>query len=545
KLLQDGIPLSLADGGGDFQAIEPLALRYTEVYRGANALQYGATTLGGAINFVSPSGYDAPTYQARFEAGSFGYARGQISTGGIVGDADYFLSLSALRQAGFRDFSKQKNKRLFGNVGYRLRPRIETRFFLTALETDSELPGNLTKAQLNSNPRQANALSQFRNSKRDFPLYRIANRTTFLIQDNWQLDVGLFYSYKDMFHPITPFRIEQRSEDYGADIRLRHDGELFGRRNIFTFGISPVRGDTDDKRFDQINFATPFAPTNGALFTQNQLTATNLDIYAENQHYVLDDLALITGIQVSRANRKLEDRFTPGAAGNSFDETYYGLSPKIGLRYELTDRIQFFGNVSRSFEPPSFGELSGAQRINVLDEQTATTFEIGTRGDTDTMRWDLAYYRAWVKDEFLSLNDASGNALGTISADETLHQGIEAGFYIDLFERLELRQTYLWNDFRFRDDAVFGNNQLAGVPEHVYRAELVYHTPSGYYIGPNVEWVPGDSPVDHANTLFAESYAIVGLKAGYRRASGISVFIEGRNLADKKYAATTGVITNA
>ncbi|MEX2515629.1 MAG: hypothetical protein WD572_01780, partial [Gammaproteobacteria bacterium] len=52
-------------------------------------------------------------------------------------------------------------------------------------------------------------------------------------------------------------------------------------------------------------------------------------------------------------------------------------------------------------------------------------------------------------------------------------------------------------------------------------------------------------PVDHANTLFAESYAIVRLKAGYRRASGISVFIEGRNLADKKYAATTGVITNA
>ncbi|MEX2515630.1 MAG: Plug domain-containing protein [Gammaproteobacteria bacterium] len=27
KLLQDGVPLSLADGGGDFQAIEPLALQ--------------------------------------------------------------------------------------------------------------------------------------------------------------------------------------------------------------------------------------------------------------------------------------------------------------------------------------------------------------------------------------------------------------------------------------------------------------------------------------------------------------------------------------
>ncbi len=57
-LLQDGVPITLADGSGDFQAVEPLALAYTEVRRGANALEYGGTTLGGSINFISPSGHD-------------------------------------------------------------------------------------------------------------------------------------------------------------------------------------------------------------------------------------------------------------------------------------------------------------------------------------------------------------------------------------------------------------------------------------------------------------------------------------------------------
>ncbi len=57
KLMQDGVPLNLADGGFDFQAIEPLAAQYIEVYRGANALEYGSTTLGGAINFVSHTGH--------------------------------------------------------------------------------------------------------------------------------------------------------------------------------------------------------------------------------------------------------------------------------------------------------------------------------------------------------------------------------------------------------------------------------------------------------------------------------------------------------
>ena len=72
RVLQDGIPINLADGSFDMQQIEPLAARYVEVYRGANALRYGASTLGGAVNFVSPSGYDAARFLTRAEAGSFG-----------------------------------------------------------------------------------------------------------------------------------------------------------------------------------------------------------------------------------------------------------------------------------------------------------------------------------------------------------------------------------------------------------------------------------------------------------------------------------------
>ena len=67
QLLQDGVPLNLADGGFDFQAVEPLATRYIEVYRGANSLQFGSTTLGGALNFVSFTGYDASPLTARLD----------------------------------------------------------------------------------------------------------------------------------------------------------------------------------------------------------------------------------------------------------------------------------------------------------------------------------------------------------------------------------------------------------------------------------------------------------------------------------------------
>src|SRR3546814_9264818 len=102
KLLQDGVPISKADGSGDFQEIDPLALRHVEVFKGANALRYGAATLGGAVNFVSPTGHDAPLAFGRAEAGSFGLRRLQVGSGGLRGDRAWYVAPGWVQPAGFR-----------------------------------------------------------------------------------------------------------------------------------------------------------------------------------------------------------------------------------------------------------------------------------------------------------------------------------------------------------------------------------------------------------------------------------------------------------
>src|SRR5690606_32729926 len=48
KLLQDGLPVTTADGNNHNRIIDPLSSHYASVARGANALTYGASTLGGA-----------------------------------------------------------------------------------------------------------------------------------------------------------------------------------------------------------------------------------------------------------------------------------------------------------------------------------------------------------------------------------------------------------------------------------------------------------------------------------------------------------------
>ena len=53
------------------------------------------------------------------------------------------------------------------------------------------------------------------------------------------------------------------------------------------------------------------------------------------------------------------------------------------------------------------------------------------------------------------------------------------------------------------------------------------------------------SDLDQTQILYADGYAIWGLKGGYRPMEGLGFFVEGRNLSDKTFVATTGVIADA
>ncbi len=549
-LMQDGVPVNLADGGFDMQAIEPLSSNYIEVYRGANALQYGAATLGGAINFISNTGHTASPFQTRFEAGSFNTVRAQISSGVVSGDMDMYASITASHSDGFRDYSEQESLRIFANIGTKLSANLENRFYLTYVDSKSQLPGALTKAQLEANPQQANPASVAGRQRRDYRLLRLANKLTYSDGDN-TLAFSLFWAWKDLDHPIFQV-IDQVSNDVGFDLRYDGRGHLFGLENDITVGTGLMYGNTQDDRYNNVSGAR------GTLVGQNELQALNLSFYFQDQLHLSDTLSLVLGSSVIYANRDLNEE-TQFGLNNSDRQEFWGFSPKLGVLWDIAPKAQVYFNASRSFEPPSFGELTainaGSPALVALRPQTATTLEIGTRGEAGRVAWDFSYYYAWIDDEMLTLG-VPGNATLTTNAGRTIHQGVEFSLNADLlrnlttaagvdYDRLTLRQNFLWNDFHFARDAAFGDRRLPGIPPFYYRAELLYEHPCGFYAGPNVEWSPQAYAVDLSHTTFADPYALLGFKIGYRTPKGISFFIEARNLTDENYASTTGVVQNA
>jgi len=546
RVLQDGAPLNLADGSFDMQAVDPLAADHINVWRGGNALALGSSTLGGAIDYISATGFTAPGGSLRLEGGSFGYLRARVEAGLSEGKTDAYLSFSGQSQSGFREHAAQEGLRLFNNFGWQISDGAETRLFVTFVDSRSELPGSLTKVELEDDPRQADG-SRFGaaayDNRRDFELFRIADKTT-LVNGDQTLEFITAFTYKDLDHPITPFVgvIDQLTRDLLLGATLTQEGQLFGRKNRVRTGAFFTRGTIDAATYQNKD------GERGDLTSSADQTASNLEGFVEDQ------LALdygITGVigATAASNWRENDQFS--GAAPSYDRSYQNISPKAGLRWDAAN-FQVFGNVSGSYEPPSFSETNGALTPN--EAQTANTIELGSRGSHANFRWDAAVYASAVKDEFLALNNTAGIPLGTTNANRTSHQGIELFGEADLLggalkdcpeNRLFFRSMWTYGRFKFDEDSTYGDNTIAGLPPHLIRGELMWENAAGYYAGPTVEWVPVKSYVDHANTLSADPYALLGFKLGRRLENGLSWFIEAKNLTDERYAATTGVVANA
>lgn len=546
NMYMDGIPINTSDGLVDNFEIDPSAYRYVEVFKGANALRYGSNSLGGTINYVTPTGHDASRFEGRLDVGSFGYRRVQASTGYADGPLDYFITASSQQFDGYRDHSDGHQERLSANVGYQFSPNAETRFYLNLNSIRQRLPGEVSKSATLDFPREAESEFVRLDQQRNIDSIRIANKTTLKFGPT-TLDFGIFAVHRHVMHPIYQW-LDYRVRDYGGFLKATDDRMIGNFRNRFIAGINVHNGSIDNKQYINEGNASK-----GALAASNVDKSKNISFFVENSFFVRSDLALIAGFQYQHTVRDREDRFFSDG-DQSGRRSYDQFSPKVGVIWDVDPDWQIFANVSRSAEVPTYdANTFSAPASSTVDAQTATTYEIGTRGKRSNFKWDFAIYRAELKNELQCLTTAPWSPCTVVNADRTVHQGIEAGFEIALFnsvisqaDQIWLNLAYTYNDFFFKNDSRYGNNQLPGVPPHYLRAELLYKQPGGMYAGPNVEWMPKSYFADNANQIKVDPYALVNFKIGYdNQKTGWSGYLEGRNLLNRRYIANAAIAGTA
>lgn len=554
ELLQDGIPLNLADGSGDFYQIDPLGLRSVEVYKGGNALAFGSTSLGGAVNFVTPTAHTAfaPNI-VRIDGGSFNTIRENFQVSRIAGPADVLINGTITNSDGYRIHETQRTQNFNANFGYKIAPGIETRFYAGLYLTDQKLPGTLSLDNALENPRLPNRSALTGNQSRKVATERIANRTSFQL-DVGRLDIDTWAIHKNLYHPIFQV-IDQDGWTYGVSPHWAGTFDIAGYRNDTILGLRAFAGVNDARQYINI------AGLRGAQTLRAVQSASNYEAYGENRFWFLPEVALMTGVKAFSSNRTYSNKggLPPMNPVVKYDNvTYEGINPKIGLMWQPVPTIQVFGDITRSRDVPDFSDLAQANPAGTtfvpLKAQRAWTYEIGSRGNIDWLAWDVTLYRAELHNEFINftVNPAAGIPAATFNTPRSVHQGVEAAVSFDLARDLgvkddRLRFTQIWthNDFRFIDDPTYGDNRLAGIPQDVLRSVLTYNHPSGFYVSPSVDLVPQGAFADHRNTIRVPGYALFNVQTGIDFSNGISLFVDARNLTDERYISDISVLATA
>lgn len=527
-LLQDGVPINLADDNGDFQELEPIFLDHLEVYRGANALRFGSGTLGGAINGVTPRGDEARGVYARLDGGSFDFLRGLVSAGFGDERANAWAAISADRHDGDRIHATRRSLRFNGNVGLKLGEGISTRFYASANAIRQKLPGALSLTDAIDNPRKGNLVGD---QARNIDSLRLQNRTTLDIGGG-KLEFGEFFNAKQLDHPIFMV-IDQKSEDRGLFARAEWDAGIVS----LTVGGESRWGTTRARQFVNNN-----GKRSTLTFRALQKARTS-NLYGEVRVSPVESLTLIAGGIYADGWREQVREVPSAVTGRaSFD----AFSPRFGALWRPASDVQVYANYSRSAEFPTFVELAQQAAFVPVRPQRAWTAEVGTRGRIGTLQWDISAYRADLTGEMLQYtpNANVGIPAATFNAGKTRHQGIEAGLSWEPLEWLRLRQIWQYSDFTFRNDVQFGNNRLPVVPRHVLRSEVRIER-GALHIAPSVEWVPQGAYADYRNTVRAPGYALLSLTAGATVASGVELFADLRNITGKKAVGDIAAVISA
>ena len=543
NLLVNGMPYRNADGFTDFESLELLTTEAIEVYKGANALRYGGSTLGGAINLDTKTGYTASPIGVFAEGGSYGYRKAQLSSGASKGGLDYYASYARTSLDGYRDWSSNRRDRLNLHAGYRVSPTLDARAFYIFAHVQEHLPGSLTAARMRADPRAADSTNVANRWGRDYDLHHLGMQLRAQLGATQRLEISPYLQFRNIDHPIFEV-ISQISHDFGMEMRYENTTPLGMRDNRLTIGVQPAWLTMQNRQYVNV------AGRHGALTRDERDRVTSAAGYVEDALSVTPRLTLTAGGRYDHSVRRVADYFRSN--GDQSDRRVYApVTPRFGALYSIGE-TQLFANASRTVEPPllleltSFGNQGG---FNPLRAQDAWQLELGARRRAARLAWEVAAYDVELRDEIVNLNvQPFPNAPFTVptyrNVPRSRHRGIELGVAGELArgllargarsDRITYQGSYTWARYLYLRDPSFAGHEIPGAPRHYGSAQLTYAHPAGLTITPSVEIAPAAYFVNSANTVKNEPWSNIGIRAEWTFASlGGSAFASVRNLADR------------
>ena len=494
-----------------------------DIIKGPGSSLYGAST-GGVLLINSLNNSEQPGIFGEYATGSYGLQNAYASL--TTGNNKWTSKAGYQHQDhnGYREHSALRRDVLSWSSLFQIDSTRQLRGSFLYGDLEYQTPGALTLAEYQANPRQARPGNVF------FPgavqASAAVRQRTFL--------AGLSYTQ------MLTRTIHSKTVLYGAYTQLRNPTiQNYGRsaephvggRSVFTWSSALSIGTlTVDAGAEwQQGFTSYTIHDNqqgqpDTLRTYNEVNNRQSFVFAQA---TLDLNKWLLTAGLSSNQRRVSFRvFEPTVLPEQLKKFDNELTPRIALLRKWK-QLTAYTSVSRGFSPPTTEELfptGGAINLN-LNAEDGTNYDVGARGQLGKLSFDINAFYFSLKNTIVQRRTAGGGSY-FINAGKTDQRGLEIQVNYSLFQQLPSFDrslfwlSYTWHDFEYKSfkqvDTDYSNNQLPGVAPHSIASGIDLSTHSGlratitYYYN-------NRTPLNDANTAFAEAFHLIGAKAGYQK----------------------------
>lgn len=447
-VLLDGVRINTAsDSGVDLSSLPLSNVERIEVLRGADSAVYGSGAMGGVVNLVTRKSVDDDlSLRSSITYGSYDTA--DVSSGLWLERGATRLRLTASYQHSQGDFdfvnsngtdfnpdddysdTRENNgvDALASSLWFKhsFTNDAELSGSVDWFQNDNEIPGMITFPSLHAVQKDKRLTGTVRYEK-TWP-GQVAWRIHSTLDGKY---IGL--DFDDPFGEQTGVPIDTRQ-------RTTTLGSRFGADTYYEAGSTGIMIHLNRESLDDRTFGDRDRDT--------------VAVNARSELELLHDSLWLTGFL------RYDDI---SDAGDQW-------SPKIGLRWFITDRLSLKANAGFGFRAPSFNELFMEAGYIVgnpdLMPEEASSYDFGVSYDATTWRVEAALFQI-DSDDLIEYLLVSGFRYKPFNIGKARSRGLEIDGSVSLGYGLSLAASYTWDEAidRTGEPNVHGK-QIPGRPEH-------------------------------------------------------------------------------
>lgn len=544
-----------------------------EVLRGVAGVLNGSGDLGGTVNFVTkkPTKQFKATVETSY--GSWNNNRNQIDiSGSLNNDQSLKGRLVAVQQNRnfFTDKTHQNKKFIYGVLDYDISDRTQLTLAQTIQKIDTQAPYTGLPAQ------STGELLDINRSTNVIPDWAYLNRTMYdstasmqhKFENGWIFKArGRYFTQQEEF--LDTYAISGLSNNllnYARDRHARYDYT----RQALDFYLSKSfnfldhesqvvlgynfddydrkgrvgRGSSTHQFVDIYNINIDKPDIEYTSGSQAKIRQTGW--YGQTRLKLFDPLTLVLGARVSDYKSQTR-QISPSTNTHWVQQSHETgqMTPYAGLVYEWTPQISVYGSYSNVFVPQNDITAEG----EILKPREGNQYEMGIKGSFLNKRLNTSAAIFQIDDQNRSLFDNRyPNDDYYISAGKAQSRGFEAEAMGKINRNLDLSIGYSYLQTEYLKDA---NNQGLPVntaePKHSLKLWTHYTIPQGFF--ENIQLGMGLNAVSEyygsrGTQLDRKQggYTLINAMLSYPLNSHVTLALNGQNLTDKKYYATTGSI---